>query len=60
MKNPYMEDDSNYAVNVGGCIGESTKFEIEYAIANGKVEVFYQPIYSTAAQSFTSQCPLPC
>lgn len=36
MKNPYMEDDSNYAVNVGGCIGESTKFEIEYAIANGK------------------------
>lgn len=31
-----MEDDSNFAVNVGGCIGESTKFEIEYAIANGK------------------------
>lgn len=27
---------------------------LEYAIANGKVEVFYQPIYSTAAQSFTS------
>ena len=25
-----------------------------YKLANDKVEVFYQPIYSTAAQSFTS------
>ena len=28
--------DSIYVINVGGYIGESTRSEIEYAIANGK------------------------
>ena len=37
-KNEMLDDmaDSIYVINVGGYIGESTKSEIEYAIAHGK------------------------
>ncbi len=35
--------DSIFVINVGGYIGESTKSEIEYAIAHGKSVVYLEP-----------------
>jgi len=36
--------DSIYVLNVGGYIGESTRREIEYAIAHGKDVLYHEPL----------------
>ena len=35
--------DSIYVINVGGYIGSSTRSEIEYAIAHGKIVEYLEP-----------------
>lgn len=36
--------DEIFVINVGGYIGESTKSEIEYAIRNGKIVNYLEPV----------------
>ena len=36
--------DSIYVINVDGYIGESTRSEIEYALRNGKIVYYLEPV----------------
>ena len=36
--------DSIYVINMGGYIGDSTKSEIEYALAHGKAVEYLEPV----------------